>query len=145
MRYIALATLFIITPVSADMELSIGGLSGWILKEDVVAIKGEPDEKEEFFASMYTEAYHYPGLALYFMGDHLVSIDADSENYCTEQHICPGDHIDQAIAAYGEPDIKVYDAVDYDQYNFYDAMHHGCWYISSVDGQNIEEISIACH
>lgn len=145
MKYVVLASLFFINPVFADMELSIGGLSGWSVKEGVVEIKGEPDDKEEFLASMYTEAYHYPGLTLYFTDDYLVNIVSDNADICTVQNICPSDSVDKAISAYGDPEIKSYDSYSYDQYNFYETMSHGCWYIAEVDGYNINEISIYCH
>lgn len=145
MRYVALVAFMMITPVSADMRLSIGGLSGWSLKADVVATKGEPVEKETFLASLYTDAYHYPGLTLYFTDEYLVSIVADNADNCTAQDICPGDNIDKAISVYGTPDIKRYDASPLDQYSFYDVMHHGCWYTAEVERQRIKEMAMSCH
>lgn len=145
MKYVALAVLFITKPCFADFEVSISGLSGWDTKKDVISIKGEPAGKEDHALSMYNQSYFYPGLVLRFQDDFLTSITSDTVDKCTAQNICPGDNIDEAISAYGDPYIKSYDEQVIDQYNFNETQTDLCWYIASVEGEIINDISIACH
>ncbi|MGM0856791.1 MAG: hypothetical protein ACQEW0_06870 [Pseudomonadota bacterium] len=145
MKYVALAVLFITTPCFADFEVSISGLSGWDTKKDVISIKGEPTDKEDHALSMYSQSYFYPGLVLSFQDDFLTYITSDAVDKCTAQNICPGDNVDEAISAYGDPYIKSYDEQVIDQYNFNETKTDLCWYIASVEGEIINEISIACH